>query len=438
MQSRKRLGLGIITVILLIFCYSTATQAGGYGSSSGSSSSHASRGKETRKTETMSEKVYKKLTEAQELIENKQIDRGLAILNEIKAMKKLSHYEKAHLWHYFGYTYFSQERYNDAIKAYENVIAQPGLAKALEIDTLYTLSQLYFIQDNYSKALKMLYRWFAVTEKPEAQAYIMLGQAHYQLKQYKKAIQNIKTALDMAKKRGKVPNENWYLLLRVNYYELGDYKNMVVVLEELLQHYPKDEYWLTLAGIYGELEKTKRQLSILEILYEYRSLKKESQLLNLANLYLLHNAPYKTAKILEKEIRNKTIKANKNNLRLLSQAWYQAKENEESIPPLKQAAALSKEGELDIRLAQSYLNLEKWEDAVTALKSGLAKGGIKRQDIANVMLGHALFEQRKYEASLNAFQNARADKRSRKTADQWIVYIKSEQNRQQQLQEALM
>jgi tetratricopeptide (TPR) repeat protein len=242
----------------------------------------------------------------------------------------------------------------------------------------------------------------------------------------------------MAKKSGKVPNENWYLLLRVNYYELGDYKNMVEVLEELLQHYPKDEYWLTLAGIYGELEKTKQQLSILEMLYEHGNLKKESQLLNLANLYLLHNAPYKTASFLDKEIKNKTIKANKKNLRLLSQAWYQAKENEESIPPLKQAAALSNDGELDIRLAQSYLNLEKWEDAVAALKSGLAKGGIKRQDTANIMFGHALFELHKYEASINAFKKARADKRSRKTADKWIVFIQSEQDRQKQLQEGLM
>jgi tetratricopeptide (TPR) repeat protein len=221
----------------------------------------------------MSKKVYKKLTEAQELIENKQIDRGLAILNEIKAMPKLSNYEKSQLWHYFGYTYFSQERYNEAIKAYENVIAIPNLAKALEINTLYTLSQLYFIQENYSKALDLLNRWFAVTDKPEAQAYIMLGQAHYQLEQYKEAIPNVKTALDMAKKSGKVPNENWYLLLRVNYYELGDYKNMVAVLEELLQHYPKDEYWLTLAGMYGELEKTKQQLSILEMLYEHGNLR---------------------------------------------------------------------------------------------------------------------------------------------------------------------
>jgi tetratricopeptide (TPR) repeat protein len=174
------------------------------------------------------------------------------------------------------------------------------------------------------------------------------------------------------------------------------------------------------------------------MLYEHGNLKKESQLLNLANLYLLHNAPYKTAKILDKEIKNKTIQTNNKNLRLLSQAWYQAKEDEESIPPLKKAAALSKDGELNIRLAQSYLNLEKWKDAVAALKAGLAKGGIKRQDTANIMLGHALFELHKYEASINAFEKARIDNRSRKTANQWITYIQSEQDRQRQLQEGLM
>ena len=64
---------------------------------------------------------------------------------------------------------------------------------------------------------------------------------------------------------------------------------------------------------------------------------------NLANLFLLHGVPVKAAKVLEKEVAAENIKADVRNLRLLSQAWYSAREDRKAIPPLKQAAELGED-----------------------------------------------------------------------------------------------
>ena len=393
--------------------------------------------RKTRKTPSMSEKVYNKLTEAQEQIEARNYEQGLAALTELANEPKLTNYEKAQLYNYFAYTYFTLERYKDAISSYEKVLAQPDLPEALETNSLYTLAQLYFIIEDYKKAVDIINRWFALTENPTENAYMLLGQGYYQLEQYKESLVPLKEAYAMVKGRGDIPKQNLMLLLRVDYFNLGDYENMLKILKELVVYYPKTEYWLTMAGTYSELKRLDKQMSILEMLYEGGMLQRGNQQLNLANLYMLHEAPYKAAALLEQGMKEDKIEQNIRNLRLLSQAWLQAQENEKSLPPLQQAARLSKDGELDMRLGQAYINLYRYDEAIKSLRTAFKKGGLKRPDQANIMLGLALFEIHKFDASLAAFNKASKDKRSRKAAETWLGYVSSEKKRKKQLEESL-
>lgn len=418
-------------VVTPVFVAATAPEA------AAQESSGSGEKRKTRKTPSMSEKVYKKLTEAQELIEAKNYDAGLAALNDLAKEPKLSDYEKAQLYNYFAYTYFTLERYEDAIYSYEVVLSQPDLPEALETNSLYTLAQLYFIIENYRKAVDIINRWFALTEKPTENAYMLLGQGYYQLEEYKNSLAPLKKAYAMVRGRGDTPKENLLLLLRVNYFNLNDYENMLNVLKELVEYYPKPEYWLTMAGTYSELKRLDKQMSILEALYEAGQLQRGNQQLNLANLYMLHEAPYKAAVLLEKGMDEGKIEGSIRNLRLLSQAWLQSQESEKSLPPLIQAARLSKDGELDMRIAQAYINLYRYEEAVEALRTAFRKGGLKRADQANIMLGLALFEIQNFDASIKAFTEASKDKRSHKAAQTWLGYVNSEKSRKKQLEESL-
>jgi len=147
--------------------------------------------------------------------------------------------------------------------------------------------------------------------------------------------------------------------------------------------------------------------------------------------------PYKAAKILERGLANDIVERTAKNLRLYSQAWALAREDDKAIPPLKEAAKLSKEGELDLRLAQSYLNLSQYKSCISSARTAIKKGGIKRTDVANMILGMCLFETDDLSNARAAFSKAARDERSEKSARQWLLYIKSEEDRIERLEASL-
>jgi tetratricopeptide (TPR) repeat protein len=395
---------------------------------------HAQAGGErkTRVTVAMSQPVYKALTEAQELVEKKEYGAALKVLETLRG-KKLSPYEAAQAWNYTAYTHYLQEQYPQAIRAYEQVLAQGELPEAIVTSTLKTLSQLYFTVEQYAKALTTVQRLMASLAEPSQEVYLLLGQAHFQLKQYAEALPAIDRAIAMARAQGNEPQENWLLLKQVIHYERKDYARMVEVVKELLRLYPKESYLRTLAGAYSELGDTRKQLAVMEALYDQGYLTAGRDLVNLANLFLLHEVPVKAARVLDRALKAKQVEADVANLRLLSQAWYQAREDAKAIPPLARAAAQAEDGELSVRLAQSYLNLEQWEQAAAALEEGLRKGGLGRTDQAYVMLGMARFNLQRLEQARGAFERALADKRSQKVAGQWLAYVDQELQRRQAL-----
>jgi tetratricopeptide (TPR) repeat protein len=391
----------------------------------------------TKETVAMSQQVYEKLMEVQEHIENKDYAMAQRVIEDLRDRKNLSDYERAQIWNVTAYSYYLQERYADAIDAYDQVLAQPDLPEALLQSTLKTKAQLMFTQDDYEGALGVIRELIAIIPEPSADVLMIEGQALFQLARYDEALVPIKSAIDMYREQGQKPKENWLLLLRVIYFEQKDYESMIEVVKELIAYYPKDTYVLTLAGVYSELGETKKQLALTEVLYEKGYLNTASHITNLANLYLLHGLPYKAAVLLEKEIGDQIVEANDRNLRLLSQAWYQAREDQKAIPPLERAAELSKDGELYVRLAQAHINLENWRDAADAVREALRLGGLKRDDQANIMLGMALFNQKRLEQARRAFEVALRDNRSRRAAQQWIAYVDSEIQRRDLLQQDL-
>lgn len=423
--------------LLLTLFVLTAVAGGMAAAQYGSQETKQSAPQKTKKAVAMSQPIYESLQQAQELIEAKQYGDSLARLKKLRETSDLSVYETAQIWNLSGYAYYLQENYPRAVKSYENVIAQGDLPEAMIQSTLKTLSQLYFTIENYAKALATVDRLIAAVSAPSPDVYMLKGQAHFQLQQYRRALQPIKTAIDKYRDQGRKPRENWLLLLRVCYYELSDFKNMIAILKQVITSYPKRTYVLTLAGVYSELGDTKKQLALTEALYDFGMMKGTHQLVNLANLYLLHNVPYKAAKILQREVDGGRVESTERNLRLLSHAWYQAREDEKAVPPLARAAGMSDTGELFVRLAQSYINLDRWAEAVDAVRKGLTKGSVKRSDTANIMLGMALFNQQRLALARDAFKLASTDKRSAKAARQWIAYVDSELDREAMLDQEL-
>ena len=380
----------------------------------------------TKQTQAISAAVFEKLKEAQEMMENSDFGQANETIDLLLRQTKLSSYERSHALNLKAYGYYMREKYSLAINVYHQVLTLDDLSEGLLLSTLKTLSQLYFSVEKYENALEMIDRFIATVEKAEPEILMIRGQALYQLGRYREAITPLKKAIEDIQKQKVTPDENWLLLLRACYHEEEDFRAMLNILKILVSEYPKVDYIKNIASVFSELEQTENALAMLEPLYESGLMSEENEVFNLGNLYLLVGLPYKAALTLETGIAEKKLAENEKNLRLLSQAWSRAKEHIKSIGPMKKAAEMTKDGELYLRLAQSYMNVENWGLATKSLREALKKGGLKRPDTAHIMLGMALFNQKKLVAARDAFLNARKDKRSVGSARQWITYIDSE------------
>jgi tetratricopeptide (TPR) repeat protein len=305
----------------------------------------------------------------------------------------------------------------------------------MEINTRFTIAQLYFVQEQWQQGIDAMLKWFSMTDKPNANAYILLAQGYYQVKDYNKALVNVDKAIAMSKAANQIPKEQWFNLARFLYFEKNDTKNAIAVLEELLTYYPKKEYWVQISAMYGEQEKTDKQLAAMETAYVQSMLDKDNEQVMMAYLYLNADVPYKAAKVMDKGLSNKSIEGKSKNWELTGNAWRQAQELEKAIPAMEQAAASSDKGELYARLGNIYLDNDEFTKAITAINKGLSRGGIKRPDTARLVLGMAYFNLNQYENAREAFIAAGKDERSAAYAKQWIGYMDSELARQKSLQD---
>ena len=394
--------------------------------------------RETRKTPALRNNIYEKLAEAQTFAEAKQYAEAEAVLNDMldatSKKSKLNRYELANVYNTYAYLRYAVEDYDGALDYYQKVIDQrPEIPLALEINTLYTVAQLYFLQENWQKGIDTLNTWMSVTDTPSTNAYVLLANGYFQLKDYDKSLSNIQIAIDREEAAGKLPKEQWYNLARFIHFDRDNFREALNILEILIMYYPKKQYWVQASHLYGEEKDEARQLALLEATYEQNLLDRSQDIVLISQLYLQAEVPFSAALAMEKGLADDIVEKETKNYELAGVAWRQAQEVTKSLPMLEAAASKSEKGELYARLGNVYLDLDKNKEAVEALKRGLDRGGVKRQDQARLALGMAYFNLGEFNAARRAFREARKDKRSRSYADQWLKYITSEENRLEEL-----
>ena len=392
----------------------------------------------TRKTPALRNNIYEKLAEAQAFAEAKQYAEAEEVLNNMlgatSKKSKLNRYELANVYNTYAFLRYVVEDYDGALDYYQKVIDQrPDIPLALEINTLFTVAQLYFLQENWSKGIETLNQWMAATDAPTTNAYVLLANGYFQLKDYDKSLKNIEIAIQREEAAGKLPKEQWYNLARFIHFDRNDYRKALDILEVLIMYYPKKSYWVQASHLYGEEKDEARQLALLEASYEQNLLDRSQDIVLLSQLYLQAEVPYPAARALEKGFADDVVDKESKNYELAGVAWRQAQEVLKSLPMLEAAASKSEKGELYARLGNVYLDVDKNKEAIDALNKGLEKGGVKRPDQARLALGMAHFNLGEFNSARRAFREARKDKRARSYANQWLKYIASEEKRLEEL-----
>ncbi len=444
--------------------------------------------RKTKKTGSMTEKVAKKLGEAQELIDSEQLDEGTAVLNSILEFKKLSPYERGQVNYFFAYVRYLKGDSRGAITYYKRVVADPNVPDGLVQASKFTIAQLYFQLEEYANVIAAVDS-LLVEQPNRTDLYILKGTAMYQQKKYREMIPIIQKGISIAEEANafrveslekairetaskyrvkydrdttdsitlasltklklqedlagtrksndkyaeieeaiksveadaanlaKGPTrENWWLLLRAAYFELEEMDKVKEILERLVVEWSKKEYWTQLSAFYGQDKQEKEQMAAYQTAYHEGFLEKSSEFVQMAQLYLSVEAPYEAAKLLQKAMDEDKVDKEVKNYKILAQAWFLSGYDEPAIVALREAAKLSDDGELDIRLARSLNNIADYEGCANSAKTAIKKGDLKRLDESYITLGMCQFEIADFEGAKDAFANASSPLKAVSTA----------------------
>jgi tetratricopeptide (TPR) repeat protein len=423
--------------------------------------------KKARALQSKTAKKMAKVYEALEEVDDKgepapDMELVIEILTELRNdQDNLKSYDRSVVWNSWGYVYFTDGKYNEAIRAYERVIDEPEVTLPIRNAALFTLAQLNLVQEKYDEGIELILQWMDQVETVTAQSWSLLGQAYFQKEDFNKSMSSMKTAISLAEEEGYKPKENWYVIIAAC---IGELKKQIGEKESLLQQldiyeilvnlYPKKLYFIQLGGTYGQLGREKDYMITMKAAHAKDFLNKESEYLALTQLLLLNQNPYWAAQVLVsgqnkiitytetvldkntgKEVKvEKTgpvVKDSEKNLKLLADSWRMAQEVDKAIPVLEKAAVLSKDGKAYVLLGNLYLGEDRMQEAVDAIKKGLKKGKIEKLSQVHLTLGQAYFELQKFEEAKKEFRIAARDKNKKvkTTANSWIKYTENEEIR---------
>ena len=410
--------------------------------------------KKTRKVPAMRERTYKKLAEAQIMIDPESAPReegepppeptgtpqdAVAMLHKLRESRGLNSYELAQIWNTLAFAYYTLEDIPNTIRSYEQILQQGTISEALEISSLRALFQLYYSEEKYELAIKYIDRWQALQAAPDAGVTFIKATAYYQLENFRESLRWAIRVEEIAKEQQKEVKENWYYLQVVLYNEFQDTDNVIRVLETLIAFYPKKQYWMYLAGMYSEKEWDDKSLSAYYAAYIQGFLAREMEVVMLSQRLLGASVPYEASQILDKGFKEGLIEENEKNLTLLATAYTMAQETDLAIDAWREATRFAENGELHYRLAQALAQEDRHKEAVDAYNEAQKKGDTDDPDDIAFWKGISLMQLERWDSATRAFRDAAklGDSRMKKQTRQYIRYIAGEKRRQEELRKML-
>lgn len=375
----------------------------------------------------LTEKTYKALNEAQELMAADKNSAAETKLKSLLGQVKAGSYEMAVVQQTLGYLYSSQEKYKKASELFQKALDSKALPDKISHDLNYNLGQLLLADGQYKKGIALLEKWMSAEKSPPINAHVLLASAYYRVQQYKGTVKHITIAI----KRDKPAKEAWYQVLLSAHIELKQYKSAINVLETLITRYPyKKDYWSQLAGLYLQQNKEFSALSV-KMLAQRLELGDTRTLMNLIDMYSYLRIPYKSAQMLKTGMDDGVIKTNLKNLNDLADSWLAAREEKKAAAVLEHITTLDNSGKADLRYGRVLFDLERWNSAQEALSKGASKLSGEKAGQAYLLLGMAQFQLNNLPQAKKAFKKATGFAKQRGQAARWIQHINNQLKEQQ-------
>ena len=384
-----------------------------------------------RARQTLSPAAGRSLNEALNLAneEPPQTRQAVEVINKL-LQRDLSPFDKSTALEVRGQLLYQLDNLNGALREFVEVLRIDALPLERLRQIRRNVAQLYYTQERYSEAIRFMETYIREAgADAQGNDYFILAASYAQTENYRGARRPAESAvrLDQPVDRKKL----FYDLINLIYNELRLESERGQLLERMVEYFPSEEsYWVQLASAYSAANRRGDALAALEVAYAAGLIDDEAKIVTLAQFYYDQNNPYRGARLLSREMKAGNVSRELKNLELLAQLWAAAREQDEAIAILTEAAPKRSDGRLYYQLGQSYFADERWRLAVQNLRSAINRGGLSDREIGNayVLIGTALFQQD------SDTEKGRADSRSEfvraqrypgtsSVASSWVQYI---------------
>ena len=366
--------------------------------------------------------VAEKAQAAQEAGKASNYAKAIGLLKEAKAKAPLSPQEEQGINELMIWAASGAKDYGLLAATIEERIATGRVKGSDLVAKLDTLAKTYFTQRDYRKTADATERLIKARGSATADDLVMLGQSQFLLKNYSAAAVTLEKASPAARKAGKPVKVQVQVLETLNaaYFELKDEAKRIETLHQLMMVQPKVSVFEQLVSQYQKEKLDSVSLINLFRLGDRKGVLAKDHYGKYADAALDLVSPGEAVKAIEKGMQVGGIPKDDRNNRLLADAKAQLEGLQKNLGQQEREAKAIANGDPDSRLATTYFTLGDKAKAIEVAQRAIQKGKLKREDDVQMLLGVALYDQKKTKEAEAAFAAAaKANPNNADVANLW-------------------
>lgn len=385
----------------------------------------------------ISKQIAKPMTAAQDAQKAKRWQDVLARVRESEAVPgPKTQFDLYYMSETRGFAYHNLKQVAEAAREFESALNSPCMPENRKADRYKALAGLYSGLRNYPKAIDFGNRALKLSRDPDVQ--VTVAQAYYQAGDNKNAVRVMNELLASTEQKGQVPKEQQLLLVQSACQRVNDNACVSKVFEKLVLNYPKAEYWqnLMFALRQGDTDDVQK-LNVMRLSVYVNVMKHAEEYKEMAQLALDENLAAEAQSVLEQGFAKKVFVEQRDvsvNQRLLNTAKARAAAEQAALAQSETAAKAAATGEADVKVGAQYLAFGNHAKAVEALQRGITKGfGAKKTDPreaqkveqkadeAGLLLGIAQLRSNNKAEAAKAFRTVKRDPTMARIARLWLL-----------------
>lgn len=346
------------------------------------------------KTETVRAEVGKPLQEAAELVKAKQFSEALAKIQSTEAVTDRTAFENFTIDRMRGAAAAGAGQLDLAVESFQRVIDSGRLPPAEQLQLVEGVAGSYFKSQNYPKAIVWAQRYLKDGGSNDNIKNVLL-QSQYLTGDYAAVATTLKAQIAADDQAGRATSEIQLQLLADSALKMRDMPGYTAALEQLVQKYPKPNYWTSLIAQVSRQPgfSDRYMIDVLRLQRATGTLTTAADYMLMAELTMQAALPAEALAVLEEGFAASKIGTGAQAARaekLRSQARTQAAADQKVLPDIEGSAQKAASGIALVNVGTNYLGQKQYPKAAALIEQGIAKGGLKHPEEAKLHLGIAL------------------------------------------------